>query len=242
MKMREIAFLPCSAIGYVLGHYLGQGAAGVLLSILISYHLYLGYLVFSAEREPGLSLPIVRTLLIHATFLALVILLGVGRNIIPFFWVVRLFIPAVAPFEADWLFSGGDADWFLNGGKKKVVLPALEFAVPETPWIPALAQELPAATPTAVAVSPASKPALAVAAPAAPLAAKPAVAAASAPSVSGAAFGTTTAEEYEEFLAHLRGGKRPFRKPGMSVKQEFELWYSDRARNRPAQQETAQSA
>ncbi|HXR37667.1 MAG TPA: hypothetical protein VN776_01160, partial [Terracidiphilus sp.] len=44
---------------------------------------------------------------------------------------------------------------------------------------------------------------------------------------------TSSADDYEAFLKLLHeGGKRPFRKPGISVKQEFELWAAAQAKAR----------
>ncbi len=37
-------------------------------------------------------------------------------------------------------------------------------------------------------------------------------------------------DEYEEFIRHMQQEKRPFRKPGVTVKQEFELWLAARTR------------
>ncbi len=44
-----------------------------------------------------------------------------------------------------------------------------------------------------------------------------------------------SAEDYEAFLKIMHeGGKRPFRKPGITVKQEFELWAAAQAKERAA--------
>jgi hypothetical protein len=239
--MKKVVFVACSGIGYLIGHYFGQGATAVYASIMISYHLYLAFLLITAEKEVGFSLPIVQTILTHVACVGMVVLIPVARHFIPFFGIVRLFIPAIAPFEADWLFSGGK--------KKAVAQPEPEIApemmMPETPWKPTFMQDASAAAaPDALAVDThAPQPAVVAAVPAAaPPAWKPAVAAAPAPSVPGSAFAGTTADEYEEFLAHLREGKRPFRKPGITVKQEFELWYMARAKKHHASAATSQSA
>jgi hypothetical protein len=44
----------------------------------------------------------------------------------------------------------------------------------------------------------------------------------------------SSGDEYEDFLLHMQSGKRPFRKPGITVKQEFELWLAHRAKTRLA--------
>jgi hypothetical protein len=43
-------------------------------------------------------------------------------------------------------------------------------------------------------------------------------------------FMSSTGEEYNEFLKLMQQGVRPFRKPGMSVKDEFEAWLSHKAK------------
>jgi hypothetical protein len=188
--MKYFVCLVCSMIGYLIGHFFGQGAIAVYSSIMISYHLYLIFLVVTSEKRAALSLSIVHTILTHVACVGLVVLMAVGRHYIPFFGIIRYFIPAVAPFEVEWLFSGG---------KKNTVPMRAADIVPEAAPSPA---ELVAATP-----APAAR--------------------ASAPA---SAFETVSATEYEEFLNDLRQGRRPFRKPGISVKQEFELWAGARAK------------
>jgi len=105
--MRYAAFLICTLIGYIVGHYLLDGVAAVFASLLISYHLFLVFLIIIHERETGLSLPLGMSAVTHAAFLAVLLGLGVGRHYIPFFGLIRYLTPSLAPFEADWLFSGG---------------------------------------------------------------------------------------------------------------------------------------
>jgi len=52
-------------------------------------------------------LPFGEAILTHAACLALTVGLPYLREHVPFFGVVRLLIPGVAFFEAQWLFSGG---------------------------------------------------------------------------------------------------------------------------------------
>lgn len=49
--MKIAAFVLSSVIGYLLGHYLLEGALAAYVSILISYHLYLVLLIVLAEHE-----------------------------------------------------------------------------------------------------------------------------------------------------------------------------------------------
>jgi hypothetical protein len=46
----------------------------------------------------------------------------------------------------------------------------------------------------------------------------------------GTAQLASTGNDYEGFLTHMKEGKRPFRKPGMTVNDEFQAWLADRAR------------
>lgn len=191
--MRSLVFLACAGLGYLIGYFFGDGPWVTYISMMVTYHLYLGFLLITAEHEAGLSMPIGQTILTHAACLAVIIGLGMGRHAIPFFSIIRLFVPGIAPFEVKWLFGGEQ--------KKKA---ALEAAIGQ-----------PAAT---------SK-RLGVVAPPAPVAP------------------VTSAGDYEAFLKLMHeGGKRPFRKPGISVKQEFELWAAAQAKARAAAEAKAAAA
>lgn len=49
-------------------------------------------------------------------------------------------------------------------------------------------------------------------------------------STSGTQQMASTGDDYEGFLQHMKEGKRPFRKPGMTVNEEFQAWLAARAR------------
>ena len=104
--MKVVALLISILIGYVIGHVLLQGAVAAYASILISYHVYLVFLIVIAERKSGLSLQIGPTILTHTAFLALLIGLPYIRAKVPFFGLISLLMPGLAPFEANWLFGG----------------------------------------------------------------------------------------------------------------------------------------
>jgi hypothetical protein len=105
--MKAIAGIFCAILGYVIGHYLLDGPPAVYASMLISYHLYLVFLVMLINRQKGMSLPFGPTFITHLAFLAVLIGLPYMRRHIPFFFVIQYCIPGLAVFEADWLFSGG---------------------------------------------------------------------------------------------------------------------------------------
>ena len=104
--MKYVVFFISSLIGFVLAHYLLEGPAAAYASILISYHLFLVYLIVTAEHEKGLSMSIGMAIPTHAAFLALLVGTAYMREHVPFFGLIRLLIPALAPFETKWLFSG----------------------------------------------------------------------------------------------------------------------------------------
>jgi hypothetical protein len=104
--MRLAVFLVCSGIGYLMGQYLPD-PVGAYVRVLVPYHLFLLYLVAMENEKAGLSMPLVQTIVTHTACLALLIGLGMGRRYVPFFGLISLFVPGLAPFEAEWLFSGG---------------------------------------------------------------------------------------------------------------------------------------
>lgn len=126
--MEIFIFLLANLIGFLVGHYLFSGSTAVYVSMLVSYHIVLGILIFlpelgqsvlpgmsrksafSVSRNPnerGLSLPFTEATATHLACLALVVGLPYLRSHIPFFGFIRYLIPGVAFFEAQWLFSGG---------------------------------------------------------------------------------------------------------------------------------------
>jgi hypothetical protein len=194
MRMKAVSFLISAAVGYLIGYFFGHGAAATFASILISYHVYLGLLIALAEREGGFSFPIGPTILTHTACLAVLISLALGRDHIPFFAIIRIFVPALAPFEANWLFGGER--------KKAAQTNTAKAAAP-----------ISAANASVVEITPARS-----------------------------LYEASTGDDFEEFLQHMKTGKRPFRKPGMTVRQEYELWLAARAKARrraSAKQQTA---
>lgn len=170
-------------LGLSLGQLIPDTPWVTYAYILVFYHAILGFRVIAAEKKTGISLPIGSTILTHLACVGLLIGLTVGRHSIPFFGVIRYFIPGLAPFEANWLF---------NGEKSK---PAPKTAPADV----ISASAVPFAAPAAVSY-----------------------------------YASSTGEDYEEFLKLLRAGKRPYRRPGVSVKDEYELWLAARAKSRAA--------
>ena len=174
-----IVFLISVFIGYYVASFLPEGAWANYTFILLSYHLFLTWLVIDADHETGISLPIVSTLLTHAACLVLIISFGAESRHIPFFAFVRAGVVMLAIFERDWLFSGN---------KQKKDRPKTK--VPVTAAVNAI--------PVDVAIEEA------------------------------------TAEDHEAWIRHLAQPNRATRKPGLSVKEEYEQWLVARIGSRHA--------
>lgn len=123
--IKTVVFLVCSGIGFAVGHYVPE-PFGAYLRVLVPYHLFLVYLVAMENAETGLSLPIGQTIATHFACLALLVGLAMGRRYVPFFGLLGLFVPGLAPFEAEWLFSGG------ANTKEKRPEPVVHVAAPES--------------------------------------------------------------------------------------------------------------
>lgn len=103
--MKLAVFVVCSGIGYLVGHYLPQ-PFGAYAQLLIPFHLFLFYLIVMENEKTGLSMPVGQTIITHLACLALLIGIAMGRRYVPFFGLLGLLVPGLAPFEAEWLFSG----------------------------------------------------------------------------------------------------------------------------------------
>jgi hypothetical protein len=100
------AFVVSNLIGFLAGlYFMPNFAVSFFAAILISFHLFLAWLVITAKHESGISLPIITTILTHLACLVVVVAIGIGRHI-PFFGIIRYCVPVIAIFERNWLFKG----------------------------------------------------------------------------------------------------------------------------------------
>jgi len=120
--MKLAAYAVSALVGFVIGHYLLDGAPAAYASILISYHLFLAYLIVTASHEKGFSFPLGMTVLTHMAFVGLLVGMAYARTHIPFFGLISWLVPGLAPFETKWVFSGQD----------RVIRPA-EVKAPRAP-------------------------------------------------------------------------------------------------------------
>jgi hypothetical protein len=96
--------------GLLLGKY---GEWVPILIILVFYHIVLAWVVMNAKHDTGLSLSIPATIVTHLACLVIVVGLGSVIRQVPLLRLIRYAIPALAPFERDWLFKAR------KGSKKK---------------------------------------------------------------------------------------------------------------------------
>jgi hypothetical protein len=189
----------------MLSHILPDAAWATYAYILIVYHLVLAFKVFTSNKKAALSLPIGQAILTHLAIIGVLIGIAVLRHQIPFFGLIRLFLPGLAPFEAGWLFSGEKAKIARLTNYEAIqaatahVAPAADGAVAPTQ----VSAQVPAPAPVPVPV-PVSL------------------------------YESSTGEDFNEFLTLMQQGKRPFRKPGISVREEYELWLTHRAKTSAA--------
>jgi len=206
--VNSIVFVVCSLIGYLWAHYLLKGNWATYTSILLSYHLFLVWLLITAEHKAGFSMPVVPTALTHFACLMLLVGIAASARHIPYFGLIRLFVPALAPFEVTWLFNAS------TSAKPEASKPRMKAAKLRVPppredsirWVDKKKkswrerrrdreQELAA--------------------------------------IDASALREATAEDYEawlDFVSHRTGAT--LRRPGCTVKQEYQEFLITRARQR----------
>ena len=102
-----VAFVFCVLLGSILASFLPEGAWYNYDYILISFNLFLIWLVISTVHRKGISLPIGISLMTHAVCLVLIVPIGMGNGVIPYFEYVRFFVPMLAYIEQKWIISLG---------------------------------------------------------------------------------------------------------------------------------------
>jgi hypothetical protein len=98
------AFVVACILGYLVGRLLPTGPWAVYTSVLVGYHLFLAWLVITADHEVGFSLPIVSTIATHLACLGCVVAILLARRYIPFFRYFGMGVAGLAIFERSWLF------------------------------------------------------------------------------------------------------------------------------------------
>jgi len=214
-------FLACVLVGYLIAYTMVPGVGQVYASMLISFHLFLGWLVYSGMKQKNISsLPVLPSLLKHVCFLAPILLLPLVRHSIPLFGLLRFAITIFAKLESNWLLYSP--------------------SVVESPEAISVAVVQPEAAPlTVIATEPVYEPRSFTA----PVDATPAhsVRATSSPvyqsnivSLEGADTnnGQLMAMDHQAWLHHLSNRRPSDMKRGLPLKDEYKQWMKARADHR----------
>lgn len=148
------AFLVSAGVGYVVGSLIQDLDWSVYLSIIVSYHLFLAWLVMKSSGKAGLSMSLPATVLTHAA--CMIVALGpavVSNHKSPVFSLFRYGIAALAMFERGWLFSAEQKKQTLEEAEQAA--PALSIkptAEDELAWIEYLSKRRPGMTKRGVTI------------------------------------------------------------------------------------------
>ena len=100
-----LALLVCAALGYLAGLYVPHGWPSILTTMLVSYHLFLAWLVLSADKDLETIRSLGYAASIHIACMVLIVALGSGRLFIPGFNLICTAIALLAYFERGWIFE-----------------------------------------------------------------------------------------------------------------------------------------
>lgn len=255
LKRKDIWALTISCLlGFFVGRLMPDPTWSVFASMLLSYHLFLGWLIFTGEKEVKLSLPVLATIGIHLVFLIIIVALTMAREYIPYFRLVKYALAAVGVFERWLVFNAAShqhgqsklADQIAGQLDQQI---AADTSQPQIAPAPAVQQ--PAVQPSAAGF-PVTM-AMTAVTPQAPVAVQvlqPAAVSAPAPrkefSMAGLLgrkpvqtatpqvnpISTATGEDHEAWLRYLATRNPTHRKAGLSMADEYREWLLARARTR----------
>jgi len=110
MFLKIIAYALGSGLGYLLAAFLPETPATPYIPLLLSYHIFLLFLIVKArllsEQKVGLSMSLPMVFISHCACVAGLVGMVVCRHEVPVFRLLQYAVPALAPFEVKWLFEG----------------------------------------------------------------------------------------------------------------------------------------
>lgn len=260
LKRKDIWALTISCLlGFFVGRSIVDPTWSVFASMLLSYHLFLGWLIFTGEKQVKLSLPILATVGIHLVFLIIIVGLTMAREYIPAFRLVKYALAAIGIFERWLVFnaashrhnSGQSADQMAGQLDQQIGGEPLTAsgAAAQQPATPLVAASLPVTAMAASAPHPqASAPAPQSASPLATafrqdtsisdsIRRKPAE-----NEVCTNPIASATGEDHEAWLHYLSTRNPTHRKAGLSMADEYRDWLLVRFKARASQSATSQPA
>ncbi len=99
------ALICAVGLGFGAGFLAPQGWWSVYVSILVSYHLFLAWLLLTAKKPVETMRPLVYSAAIHICCLVVILAAGAGRLFVPHFDLLCCAVAVFAFFERDWLFQ-----------------------------------------------------------------------------------------------------------------------------------------
>jgi hypothetical protein len=103
--MKYIALIVAVLSGWVISHFLLDGALGAWVSVLFAYHFILAFLIAYMDWSGGFNVPLPRAMIVHTAVLIFLICFIVARSNIPAFEVVAALVPAIAFLEVELIFG-----------------------------------------------------------------------------------------------------------------------------------------
>jgi len=90
--------------GFLAGTQVTHGWLSIIVSILVSYHLFLAWLLLTSEEKVIAPFTAVYSLGTHLACVAVILALVLSRSFVPHFDVVCCCFAGLAFFERNWLF------------------------------------------------------------------------------------------------------------------------------------------
>jgi hypothetical protein len=103
--MKYVALIVAILSGWVISHFLLDGAVGAWVSVLFAYHFILVFLIAYMDWSGGFNMPLERAAIVHTAVLIFLICFIAARNNIPAFDVVAALVPAIAFLEVELIFG-----------------------------------------------------------------------------------------------------------------------------------------
>lgn len=101
-----VAFVMSGVLGYLVGSSLGAFSWSGYVGILVAYHIFLGWLLFSSDGHNAPVFSKIGTLATHLACMAVVISLASVRTHSVIWLYMRYGIASLAIFEKEWAFGG----------------------------------------------------------------------------------------------------------------------------------------
>jgi hypothetical protein len=103
--MKGIVVILGCGLCYLISRFIPDGPLAVYASLFISYHLLLAFLVVTHMQDKGATLNLTTAALTHGGFMVLLLAVGQFGEMVPYFFVWRFILPALAYVEWNALFS-----------------------------------------------------------------------------------------------------------------------------------------